>query len=796
MTNWKVWRLFILLALVGVFGWLLYTRGVPGRMGGQPAAALQTEYKTETEWAVRQSALDIEEMAAYADRREPKPLPAALPGTPWDVDAFETFADAAFGDAGSLSTGDATDLYPALTALDVTALIAASKTISGMLAANMRNPRAHESAALVIGAFAMRDAADKFTDVRWAMNRMTAHLAAARALRTDDSRSPDGAIAQTVLLVLANHQARAIVELGTLGTGTPPEPMNAWNRALQMRLTQDWRLLPDPAAATRLEKLEYFRAKRNAARRLRASQLLVAVNEPVAADFARIAQDNEHTIGVEDGHEFLRPALELELDEAASAYQLVHGRAFPESLTDALNQRATRLVGAEPQVLPWGAWAEFYQRHLAMHVGWVDTYERHMQSDHAAADRASRALDARLGGLTLFPLGTARRTKGTYGTEADLAYLRDVVALAAEAPELVPVPAWRWFENGVRYEPVATGMPESGKWFARVTPAVPYEAGIRLAQGVAIEGSADAVVSAAPYDMALLLALAPRGEDPAAVRATTLLERNHDYDLRALEASMTAAPDEASRIPLRKKACAFSSRDCLQLASSLLHFSDDEAAAAAVYAQAFGDPQIDALARAADAHWLVMYYYRNGLTDKAVALAQEVAATGSANGFHTRGILNERLGNFDGAEEDFIHNAQAYREFEGLLGFYYRRVEVDRMEAYRAKWERWRAEVFPNGLQPAPTVLAGVPKTGVFIERDSELSRLRGIRTGDIVVGLEGWRVDSVQQYTTINGFTDDPVVKLTISRGGQLITIEPKSPTRRFATYLQTHPMKGWIQN
>jgi hypothetical protein len=797
MSNWKVWRLLILLLLLGVFAWTLYTRGIPGRFGGQQPASLQTHYQTERDWAIRETTLDIEEMAAYAAGRQVNALRATPATTPWDTTEFTVLATMAFGSPATLPshTVDAVDVYPALTALDVPVLVESSRTVSDMLAANMRNARAHESAALIIGAFALRDAADLFTDVRWALNRMTAHLAVAAALRADDQRSPDGSLANVILLALANHQARAMVALDALGTGTPPEPMNAWVRALRMRITQDWRVLPDPASATRLEKLEFFRAKRQAVKRERAAQHLAQVAEPMAADFARIAQNNG--VGVEDGHEFLRPALDFELEEAARAYQRVHGRPFPASLAEALNHRSSRLIANEPHVLGWGTWAEFYQRHIAMTVGMVDSYERHMLGRPADADARKREMSTRVGDLTLFPVGTIRWTKGSEGTEADLAYLSDVVELAARAPEMLSAPAWKWFEHGVAYEPVATGMPSSANWFVRLTPSVPFETGRRFAEAVGAADDPDALLTAAPHDLAFMAALARRGPtDPGVARARGLLELRHDYDLRALDASLALAATEDARMPLRRKACAISSRDCVQLASSLLHHSGDEAGAAAIYEQAFADPFMDAIARAADSYWLVTYYHRNQQPDKARALAEEVAQTGSGSGYYTRARLNERLGNLDAAEEDFLINAERYKNFEGLLGFYYRRVEVDRMTAYVDKWDRWRAEVFPEGLQPEPTDLTGVPPTGVFVEKDTELSRAAGIRAGDIIVGLEGWRVDSVPQYRVINFFTDDPNVKLTISRGGQLIKVEAKSPSRLFGTAIQTHPMTGWIKD
>jgi hypothetical protein len=795
MQSWKVWRLLILTALLGVFAWTLYTRGLPGGFDAAPVA-LRTEYKTEHEWAIRESALDIEEMAAFADRRSPRPLPQMLPDVPWDADAFVAHAEGSFGDAVAIVSSDVgfIDVYPALTSLDVPTLIESSKTVSQMLAANMRNPRAHESAALVIGAFALRDAADVLTDVRWSLNRMTAHLAVAEALRPDDTRSPDGAIANVVLLALANHQARALAELGSLGSGSPPEPMNAWIRAMHLRITQDWRALPEPGTASRLEKLEYFRARRATVKRQRPSVQLAMVAEEIAADFMRIGQ--ESYLGVEDARPFVGEGLELELEEARAAYRRMHGRAMPESLSEALNHRATRLIGDGPQVLPWGAWAEFYQRHIGMHIGRVDNYLRLQLASNDSANQMKRTLDARLGQLTMFPVGTHRRTKGSQGTEADLAYLRDVIALTAKAPELITARSWKWFEMGAQYEPVAGHMPTAASWFTPPTAAVPFEAGLRHSEGLRVNHGIEGLLDAAPRDTTLLTAMAAGGPDePAAKHARGLLAYHYDYDLRALESALPHMSSEAERMPLRRKACEISSRDCLQLASSMM-FSGDEAGAAALYERLLVDPEIDAVTRSYEFHWPIMYFYRHGQIDKAIALAEEARQACRVCTYATRAWLNEQLGRLDEAEKDHYENSIEYKNHTGLIGFYYRRVKIDRNLAYETKWLKSLAERFPNGLQPEPVSMTGVPQTGVFVNKDSEYSRAAGIRAGDIIVGLDGWRVDDTYQYFAILTFKDDPTVSLTVSRGGQLVKIQATSPTRKFGTELQPHPMKGWIKD
>lgn len=799
MRSWKVIRLLLLPIVVGGLLWTLHSRGLLSRLGST-TAAVETEYSTEHQWAVLQTARDIEQIAALAHRREPRHSTSMLPDAPWDVDAFAPLAERALGDATPASAADepALDIYPALTALDAQALVDAGGIVTKALVANMRNARAHESAALVVGAFALREAADQFSDVRWALNRMTAHLAVARALRAGEGGSPDGALAIVILSALSNHHERAAGELAALGSGMPPEPLHAWVRALQLRLTQDWRTLPEPSQATRLEKLEYFRARRAAVRRQQAAAELERIGEDVAADFARIAQDSG--VGVADGRVFVDPALELELDEAADVYRRAHGRPMSATLPEALNQRATGLVDASSvQVLPWGAWAEFFQRHIAMNIGRVDSFHRYFLGDAEGAESAKAELDRRLGELTLFPVGTLRRTKGTAATEADMTHVSRVVDLAVSAPELVSYRAWWFFEYGSKAESVPRSMPKLADWFPAPSATTPFEAGVRQNEGKRVSGTPlDAIISAASADVLLLTTSAVgAAKDPVAGHAQRLLQKRYDYDLRAIDAALkplTKIADWPERAALLQKACAISPRDCADLGLALRWLEREEEAATA-YERGFADPSIDSVALSADAGWLVNYYYRNKRADEALALADRAAMSGSWNGMTIRGRLLERLGRLDEAELEIGTAATQYKSYEQLLGFYYRRVDVDRNATYEPRWQRWLAEVFPDGLQPESSTMTSTPKSGVFVYKDSEVSRQAGIRAGDIIIGLEGWRVDTFEQYRAINAMKDDdPGVQLTLWRGA-LIKIDTQMPGRLFGTDIRTHPMKGWIQ-
>jgi hypothetical protein len=428
-----------------------------------------------------------------------------------------------------------------------------------------------------------------------------------------------------------------------------------------------------------------------------------------------------------------------------------------------------------------------------MNIGMVDSHYRHMLGRPAKADELQVELDRRLGDLTMFPLGTQRRTKGSASTEADLKFLPDVVSLATRAPELITARSWAWFELGSQYESIPISMPPAAQWFTPPSSKVPYEAGLRTrARGDA--RSLDALLSAAPTDVALLVSSAEgAAEDPNVSRARQLLTQRQAFDLRAIDVFLKREDDDAARAVLQRKGCELASRDCLALATTLARLGDDDQAAA-TYEKAFADPMMDMVALSGDAGWLVDYYRRRLRIDEAVALAERAASVGSVQGLLARGLLQERLGDFDAAERDLVDIAGSYQTPEYLLGFYYRRVEVAHDERYRAKWDKWRTETFPNGIQPEPASMTETPKTGVFIYEDSPRSRKAGIRAGDIVVGLEGWRVDTQEQYRAINAFFDRPLVKLTLWRGA-LIKVEASSPNRLFGTQIRTHPLKGWIQ-
>jgi hypothetical protein len=761
---------------------------------GAPAAALETPYQTEHTWALREITGDITEIARY--RGKTVPAPAALDAIiPWRPELLTAYAATQLGGgAAKINESDPGDQHDKLVDLSTDAILKANTAVSTALKRDMRNPRAHEAAALVLGAFGLRESAGGLSDTRWVLNRMTAHLAVAQALR--DGRSPgsiDGQLANVTLLVLANRERSAIAALDAIDRSTTGAL--AWQRALRMRVTEDWRQLALPFAATRIEKLAYFRARRHTLRGIRAGQELTDMREPMALDFARILQSRP--FGVEDGQQAVVDGLGAEIGELAHIYKQIYQRDLPPQLPALIvNARAGRLLSTgEPQVVPWGAWAELAQRHIGQSIDKVDNLYRHKLAMPERADELKAALDASLAHLTLYPVASVARTKGRKGTEADLRYINQAVDVAVRSPELVTLDYWKFIEQGVNYEPVKRGMPRMRSWFGPLTADVPYDAALRAESliGGLKPPMIDALMTEAPYDIGLLSRIVRRYNRlrPMMLKVRELVEPRIDFDMWSIDWAINIARDWDDRLALRRKACALAIGQCLALAGDLTDV--DETAAAAEYEKVFRNPALDQISMSNSSGWLVEYYERTGQLVKAMDLAQRSAAVYSGRGLATLGHLLERRARIAEADEVFTAMWARYPDSTASIsGFLYRQAVVAKNPAYLARWTAMEKGVFPNGLRPMATVMTQKPENGVFVEEDSAWSRSVRLQAGDIIVGVDGWKVESKEQYDAVVALLPPHSKhKLTAWRG-ILFTVELYANN---GMTLKTHPLKGWIE-
>jgi tetratricopeptide (TPR) repeat protein len=812
--TWARARIVILAVVVAIFAHMAYSRGFGMRLGGAPAS-LEGPYSTEEAWIIGEIVSDIAEMSSFPATLSAAPAITAIPNQAFryrvsaaqgsnastdldltqDVWAPESFVPVAamFLGSGPADVAERTSVHPALLELTPATLVTISKSVSNDLSRAMRNPATHEAAALTIGAFALREAAARFHDVRWSLNRMTAHLAVAAALRRDTPATVDGRLANALLLALSNHQARALSALESLAEGS--DAVTAWKSALRLHITQDWRAIAMPAQATLIEKQAYFRARRATVARSTAREDLERLNVTESIDWLRTVQAS--AMSVDDGW-LMSQALQRERDESLDVFRQIHGHEMAEESGEPLNARAGRcLDNGTPRVLPWGAWAEFSQRHVAMYVYRVDNFYRQSLGLPERADGNKPKLARELGKLRMFPMATIFWTKGPHGGDADLQYINEGISAAVQSPERIPSQVWWLLEDGANYEPVRHGMPPRTAWYMSLGARAPYDADVRV-RDVGPPRSADAFAALlrdAPFDYGLtneFLRL-KYGEAPPYAEIVNVFKPRLDYDLRVLRLASRSAPEGEERTKVLRTACSVAGAECIGLARELARLNRADAAAVE-YERAFADPSTDEVTMANNSGWLAAHYVSRGRTDAALALAERAGRTGSQRGLVTQATTYERLQRFTEAEQAYQRIAERYDSPHELTGFYYRIINGRKQGQYQASLDERLRALFPEGLVKVAAIQAP-PAKGVIVTKDSELSRAAGLQAGDIIIGLEGWRVENLSQYRTINAFSDNETMTIAVWRG-RTFDVTVTAPNRLMGIEFRSYPIAGWAED
>jgi hypothetical protein len=241
----------------------------------QGGTYFKTHFQDESQYVVESVLTDLVEMASYAKSHQ---LPAAFSVTAeprsdsefrlpsydvkivlgkkaamektlrvsqpiWAPELYDNFAKTLIESAtGAANKHDSNDLSVllALTDLQPAAIEAENVRVSHLLDANFNDPTLHEMAAVILGAFALREFSGNFYDVRSPLCRMTAHLALSRALSAGAGGGVNGHAAETMLFTLMNNQKTALEKLNALGGESKLQP---WVRALRARNAHDYREL-------------------------------------------------------------------------------------------------------------------------------------------------------------------------------------------------------------------------------------------------------------------------------------------------------------------------------------------------------------------------------------------------------------------------------------------------------------------------------------------------------------------------------------------------------------------------
>jgi hypothetical protein len=778
-------------------------------------------YKREEEWLVADAALDIFETIHYA-RSHTLPdattheLQVTTAGTPakpvfhlrltrgaeaaiehdltvddhiWSPPMYAAWArrllDAyrpAPGKKGSAGESIVAPLLEPTAAV----LLRESQACGAWLNRDLTASAAHERAALILGAFGLREAAGYLTDVRTTISRMAAHLALAEAWRGGGPIGSEGALAEAILVTLAGRQADALARLTRLNPSAAG-PLAAWSRALRVRNTGDWRILKGLGKLSLLERREHFRALQASLDSDAALAFLEKQPPAPITDWSRIAF--WRGAGVAAGNMLSAIAVAGEQQEIAEVSKALNGLALPEpALIKALNTPAAHCVtlsGGKPVVgvLHWGTWAAHLQREL-LHA--VDSTYVHLHDMLGLPDESEelkkKAL-ASYGVLTLFPV------VGINWSDRGGGVCDSLGAITQKTPELFTPVSSNQIQTKCGAQSLGV-MVSLQPWFVPLFPTgTAVDASRRLNSRVSLlrreRPEVPLVHALAPFNAvaARMWVDEQSGGQPDAVAMTKAFGPLAEYHLGAMKEianTLEEAPVEYRRA--YEKIAAFDPDTYAHLADYLwARGLKDETAAVlekALSSGANGVALSNVLWQLAD------YHVDHGRDARALEVAKAAADIGSEMGLSTLARMNERLGRHAEAEKWRRAAAERYEGAAGHLACFYIRREMRAPGgSYKQHLQPATMEVFPRGLTKVEISTLKAPPTDEDQARMGALAPIwerTGLRMNDVVVALDGYRVRSWDELECVRTWKDAPSLDMIVWRENKYTEVKgpwPRAP-------------------
>lgn len=674
-----------------------------------------------------------------------------------------------------------------------------NQDLSAALEADFGNPVLHEKAALLLGAFLLRDHSGHFFEIRSPLCRMTAHLTMAASLVGTNTYGLNGQMAEAILLTLIGDQAPALDRLNAIGTNEPA--VFPLIRALRTRNTGDYRPLDQADGLTRIESVEWFCAMSDHVSAPMAWPKLSDVQQQTI-DFVRLA--NRGGYSVEMGHQLLAVSIPLELQEITGVYELSHHRKLSrDGLVTALNALPERCFTTDSngavhvRIIGWGQWADFLQRHLCHAIQHNFNFLQYVWSVPDDAKEFSTKCDQEFGGLRLYPFVQRFNCvdQASYHQSVD-----DGFKVTVATPQLVPADCWNWLNYPVGFAPMyaQNPSPQVSEWHHHdPLPGTVYDMDARLYQ-LSFDGRTDVVVrleqlhKLAPYDMGVVNFMLTReyANHPTYEQAVALYGPILPYSGVALQTVAGTVGDQPDRYEkLMLQAAELNPARYYNLSDYFLDRTNEDKAA--LYLDKACDTDPDTVRVSNHAFWRVRYYLKKGQTDKAREIADSAGDVYSSGGLEAEAFFLESTSNYDGAFEWYAKIEERYDDSSALLAFCARYQSQTGDRRFEPEVQKRLGKLFPNGIEHVSlNDFHGPPKDGVLIQGENNLLKSAGLWKGDVIVAVYGLRVHNFKQYTYGRDLKSTPDLDLIVWQYHRTYReFKPNVPGHRFGVAFGDYP-------
>jgi hypothetical protein len=754
----------------------------------------------------------------------------------WDANGYAPLAKQLIGTTAAPATESADqDVLAHLLVLTGPKLAEEDVRLAANLQAHPSSWQDHEAAALLLTAMALRNEGSTYADNRLLLCKATAHLALAQAWRGDAHPTWPGLIADAAIRTLSGRELDAVGHLQNLGAQAGlPEAAKPWISALLVRATEDWRKAEVMEKSPLLLKIVWFRIlEMDLENDEPVNRLFTALPKPpvdltippteqkvnpdtLLPDWGRIAGQSPYYDDADDAVKNAEYKLDLEFHELDEILKVEKAAPFDlNQLATVFAEKPTDTIAPGPDgktvvhVIGPGGFKTASLGHIFDGLITKDPRQSG-NGDPGEMQNVFAKMEKLFQGVPGYEI--ARLHLGFLDYDASKKQYADWVAakktwpvwefpyaLADDMPGEAHLNAF--YANAVPFGTVYE--PELGQRYTFINAVnrqtfPPFDTPEleRIKKLPPNEANAQMVGYSQKYNE-LIRQMGPQGPQPFEQQLLALapdvytlaqdhlpnekllanLSRFLDYNMNPIERIENLPPamlsDADREMVLRKHVVlepAFGFRAAVVLRSKGLV---DEAAAMDRKAFASGDNPIGISNSVLP---LVDYDLAHGLNDEAVKVAQFAGAVKSEMGLSILTFAMEKLGRLDEAEAAAKEDAEMYSDPSWLTNF-----QLRHPDRYPEVYKRELASRFPDGLQHAKIGdFTGSPNTGAVITSDSDTLKGAGLMVGDVIVALDGYRVDSEPQYMFIRALSMESKMNFVIWRKDRYLEATAAVPGRR----------------
>ncbi len=681
-------------------------------------------------------------------------------------------------------------------------------TVSHLLGKHLAWPEIHEQAALLLVALAVRDRAGGYTDARPALSLATAHLAWARALRGTESMGWAGAIADAGIRALSGRERDALDHIDALAARSDVSAAaKAWLDAFRLRATDNWTQLEPTASTPLVQLITWSQALNDNLDAAGADRRLQKVgNLPQVSDFGHASISNLVQHSVQTDNQYCQACTQLDVAELSEALRAEDASPQADAtvgsvLSKPLEPHLIPAGSTSPRVIGPDLFKDFARRHLLYDL-W--TTRSWLNDELGAGDDSDAAF--RTSAMKQF--GGMHRLENTFLFGDNFRRFNVPEILAEVKKNNQTWFAWELSDgnlvssnaNVTDYHPdidtlhnfYRDGMPFGTVYNVAGREATLYPA-VQFHKKQPPSPDGEPALITYPWNSTLqtlnpdsfTVFQMPFESGGAGLDTVEKEKRWWDYNLLAIRDAekFSDAMKEDDYVQLLQKHAGLEPAAWFLLGTHLRNEGKEDEAADADRRGFEQDD--DAVGMSNSVGPLVDYYLDRGKMSDAETVAKAAGDTGSECGLLIYSLVLEKEGRLKEAL-DAAKGVASYGESESWR---MNELYAAHPDAFPEENKALFQKSFPKGLTKVSIdSFSGPPTNGIVITTNSPQLQRASLSQGDIVVALDGYKVESEPQYDYINAQKTDPKMDFIVWRQNAFLEVHANVPHRKFHVDLETY--------